>query len=100
MALNILGRPGFAHGPAHRFSQTLVNNDVAEDVLTDLDLEVIEAAPPPEIIDSAILDIQAVSNRAGVPARPVGRPKSALPGMTMERTTIETNPSLTLPCGR
>lgn len=45
MALNILGRPGFAHGPAHRFSQTLVNNDVSENVLTDLDLEVIEAAP-------------------------------------------------------
>ncbi len=28
---------------------------------------------------------------AGVPARPVGRPGSALPGVTMEQTTIETD---------
>lgn len=61
MTLNILGHPGFAHGLAHRFSQTLANNEVGADVLTDLALEVFEAAP--EIIESAILDLQAVFDR-------------------------------------
>ncbi|WFR98373.1 serine O-acetyltransferase [Rhizobium tumorigenes] len=61
MALNILCHPDFAQGLAHRFSETLANNDVGADVLTLVALEVFEAAP--EIVESAVSDLQAVFDR-------------------------------------
>ncbi|NTF96132.1 serine O-acetyltransferase [Rhizobium rhizogenes] len=61
MTSNILAHPTFAHGLAYRFSETLANRDVDADVLTSLSLDVFQSSP--EIITSAVLDLQAVYDR-------------------------------------
>ncbi|CAN7649011.1 serine O-acetyltransferase [Pararhizobium sp. LjRoot238] len=61
MQLNILAHPTFACGLAYRFSEILANRDVGADVLTSLSLEVFHASP--DIITSAVSDLQAVYDR-------------------------------------
>ncbi|WP_432294741.1 serine O-acetyltransferase [Rhizobium panacihumi] len=61
MKLNVLDHETFAHGLAHRLSETFANNAVDGDLLTSLSLDVFDASP--EILRHAILDLQAVYDR-------------------------------------
>ena len=61
MKLSVLNHPTFTLGLAYRFAETLANNAIDAKVLTSLSLDVFHASP--EILEFAILDLQAVYDR-------------------------------------
>lgn len=61
MNANILSHPSFASALACRLARTLANDDVDGTVLTSLSFEVFE--DDPDVIQSAVADLQAVCDR-------------------------------------